>query len=170
MDRQNPKKSFNNSFNISSPQVSRIFFKKENNMKINKSMNKEILEVENMTKPNQDLYSSFNNSDLAKVKKFNSYSNNVKYNTYGLNRFYVMPILDKPKKIIKIMLPENESELPQKNNYHVENYTFKVSPRKYQYKPYKPPKRKKNLNISNSPNSKISKYSNNYNNRFYKKK
>ena len=31
------------------------------------------------------------------------------------------------------------------DNRRVENITFKVSPKKYAYKPYKPPKRKHNL-------------------------
>ena len=101
-----------------------------------------------------------NNSNYAaKLKKFNSFSANIKYkaqfNAQNQNNgFYVTPIINANKKLIAIRVPDTADNAgTDKNNYHVENFTFKVSPKKYIYKPYKPPRRKHNLLLVNTQNN-----------------
>ena len=100
-----------------------------------------------------------NDFNLTKVRKFNSFSSNMKYkaqfNNKNLNNgFYVTPIINASRKYVAIKV----SDIPQNidfntDNRHVENISFKVSPKKYAYKPYKPPKRKHNLILTNTTNN-----------------
>ena len=61
---------------------------------------------------------------------------------------YMKDLQEELPKILVIMsgkFDDNIHGFLDKNNYHIENITFKASPKKYIYKPYKPPKRKNNL-------------------------
>ena len=98
-----------------------------------------------------------NQNNAAKLRKFNSFSANIKYKTRfnaqnQNNGFYVTPIINGNKKLIAIKVPDNNVQNIElnKDNYHVENFTFIVSPKKYKYKPYKPPKRKNNIHFINT--------------------
>ena len=94
---------------------------------------------------NNNFYNYYNN-DNSQLKKFNSFSSKVRYKekeNNNINGVYVMPITNGYKNIIRLKAQDNVN-LPN-NNYHVENFTFKGSPKKYNYKPYKQPKRKNKL-------------------------
>ena len=123
-----------------------------------------LLQINNKISPNNYRDKSLNRNisdsslpvnNLAKVKKFNSFSANVKYkskynNQNKNNGFYVTPVLNGNRKLIAIKIPENNQNIDlTQENRHVENFTFKVSPKKYIYKPYKPPKRKSNQGGTN---------------------
>ena len=123
-----------------------------------------LLQINNKISPNnyRDKSHNRNTSDsslpvnnLSKVKKFNSFSANTKYkakfsNQNKNNGFYVTPIINGNKKLIAIKIPDNSQNKEfKKENRHIENITFKVSPKKYIYKPYKPPKRKSNQGETN---------------------
>ena len=136
--------------NIDTQKISRIILKDGNILEINNSLNKENYEVDSLNKNSVFSNSSFSNSDMAKIRKFNSYSEKIKNNNNESRGFYVSPIPNIPKKLIKVRIPDYEINLTQKNNHQVQSFTFKSSPRKYYYKPYKPPKRKHNLSIVNS--------------------
>ena len=102
-------------------------------------------------------YSSVNSNSNAKLKKINSYSTKIRYKTNqdnSLNGFYVTPILNAPKRIITVKVPENDIIELGKDNYHVENVMFQTSPKKYNYKPYKQPKRKNKLRLQYTTNYK----------------
>ena len=90
----------------------------------------------------------FNNPENPKIKKFNSFSARVrcksKDNSENIG-FYVTPIINAPKRIIKIKVPNDEIIDLGRKNYHIENFTFQSSPKKYYCKPYKQPKRKNNI-------------------------
>ena len=95
-------------------------------------------------------YSYNNNKDNIKAKKFNSFSEKVRYrnNDNTDNGFYVTPVNNVPKRIIALKVPDNGNYALQKDNYHIESFVFKSSPKKYKYKPYKPTKRNNNLKCS----------------------
>ena len=86
-------------------------------------------------------YSDDNNGS-NKIKKYNSFSAKVKMKdqeNHLKGRFYIKPIPYAHKRIITLKSPEN---FVSPNKYHVENFTFRSSPKRYNYKPYKQPKRK----------------------------
>ena len=97
-----------------------------------------------------------NPNNLAKVRKFNSFSSNIKYNSNfnqnnQNNGFYVTPIINANRKLIAIKVPETDQNMDYDVSKRlVENITFQVSPKKYTYKPYKLPKRKNNIIMTNS--------------------
>ena len=92
-----------------------------------------------------------NKNEMAKIKKFNSfktYKNNI---NKDFTTFYVTPINNIPKRLLKIKIPQKDlNNQEDKTEYHVQNFTFKASPKKYSYKPYKPPKRKNNIFTKNN--------------------
>ena len=97
-----------------------------------------------------------NPNNLAKVRKFNSFSSNIKYKS-NFNRgnqnngFYVTPIINANRKLIALKVPENEQNMEYDiGKRYVENISVQVSPKKYAYKPYKPPRRKNNIILTNS--------------------
>ena len=119
-------------------------------------------------------YNSANNYDNAKLRKFNSYSAKVKYKTQnnnGSDGFYVTPILNIPKRIIAIKVPQNQIKEELYDEYHIENVTFQITPKKYIYKPYKQPRRKFKLKPQSqyNPNNKY-KYNNSYHSNSKRKK
>ena len=97
-----------------------------------------------------------NRFNLSKVRKFNSFSSNMKYkaqfNNKNINNgFYVTPIVNASRKFVAIKVPDIPQNIDfNADNRRVENITFQVSPKKYAYKPYKPPKRKHNLILTNT--------------------
>ena len=111
-------------------------------------------------------YNSLNNYDQAKLRKFNSYSTKVRYKTKdnnGNDGFYVTPIFNIPKRIITIKVPQNQIKEESNDDYHIENITFQISPKKYIYKPYKQPRRKHKLKPKSQYNKNNKyKYYNNY--------
>ena len=106
---------------------------------------------------------SFNNNQYSKIKKFNSFSAKIKYKSKDdndTNGFYVTPIVNAPRRLLRIKIPNNEVVDLGNNNYHIENFTFQSSPKKYYNKPYKQPKRKNNIipiNIKKNNNNYICK-------------
>ena len=93
---------------------------------------------------NKNLFNNntyFNNKDNLKVRKFSSYSAKARCrnNDDRVNGFYVTPVSNIPKRIIALKVSDDYPI--QKDNYHVESFAFRSSPKKYNYKPYKPPKR-----------------------------
>ena len=90
----------------------------------------------------------YNNAENSKIKKFNSFSARArcksKDNSQNIG-FFVTPITNAPKRIIRIKVPNDEIIDLGRKNYHIENFTFQSSPKKYYCKPYKQPKRKNNL-------------------------
>ena len=118
-----------------------------------------------------------NPSNAAKIKKFNSFSANIKYNSRfntqnnQNNGFYVTPIINGNKKLIAIKVPDTAQNIElNKDNYHVENFTFQVSPKKYTYKPYKQPKRKHNNLMFINSQKNYGYYCSNSSSKNYKKK
>ena len=119
--------------------------KKENNFKV--KSNSKLIKNENksFSKTIENTNISVNNYDNAKIRKFNSYSAKVRYKTKdnnGIDGFYVTPIFNIPKRYITIKVPENQIIEEPNGDYHIENITFQISPKKYSYKPYKQPNRK----------------------------
>ena len=148
--------------NIDTQKIYRIILKDGNILEINNNLNNEKYEIESLNKNSVFSNSSFSHSDMAKVRKFNSYSEKIQNNSNESRGFYVSPIPNKPKKLIQVKVPDYETNLTQKNNHHIQSFTFKSSPRKYNYKPYKPPKRKHNLIIVNSKYTQGQNYTNGY--------
>lgn len=143
---------------IDTQKISRIIMKNGDILEVNNTINQENnYEINSLSRNtpysynslnSYNSYNSINNKDISKVKKFNSYSAKVRYNTRtpeSFHGFYVTPVLNSPKKMVKIQVPEYEIDFSQKTSYPVQNFVFKSSPKKYNYKPYKPPKRKHNL-------------------------
>ena len=141
--------------NIDTTKISTILLKDGTVLKINNIISTNIYENKHLNRNISDSSLPVNNNyNLAKVKKFNSFSANVKYktkfNNQNLNNaFYVTPIINGNRKIIAIKIPDDNINIDLTNR-HVENITFKVSPKKYNYKPYKPPNRKHNLVMTNT--------------------
>ena len=114
-------------------------------------------------------YNSVNNYDNAKLRKFNSYSAKVKYKTnenIGNDGFYVTPILNIPKRIITIKVPQDQIKEESNDEYPIENITFQISAKKYIYKPYKQPRRKFKLKPQSQYN-RNNKYKYKYNNSYH---
>ena len=140
---------------IDTQKISRIIMKNGDILEVNNTINLESnYDINSLSRNapysynSTNSYNSINNKDISKIKKFNSYSANVRYNNRSpdsFHGFYVTPVLNSPKKIVKIQVPEYEIDLSQKTNYNIQNFVFKSSPKKYKYKPYKPPKRKHNI-------------------------
>jgi hypothetical protein len=140
---------------IDTQKISRIIMKNGDILEVNNIINLESnYEINSLSRNapysfnSINSYNSINNKDISKIKKFNSYSAKARYNNRSpesFHGFYVTPVLNSPKKIIKIQVPEYDIDLSQKTNYNVQNFVFKSSPKKYNYKPYKPPKRKHNI-------------------------
>ena len=140
---------------IDTQKISRIILKNGDILEINNTINQESnYEIKSLSRNapysfnSINSYNSLNNKDISKIKKFNSYSSNARYNERSpdpesFHGFYVTPVLNSPIKMVKIQVPEYD--LSQKTEYPVQNFVFKSSPKKYNYKPYKPPKRKHNL-------------------------
>ena len=164
---------YNQYHNINNQNTSRIFLKDgtildmNNNSSLNRYGDKSFL------RNFENSYSSVSNKDKAKLSKFNSYSARVRYRSNendGGNGFYVTPIVNAPKRIITVQVPQNQNINLQKDNYHVENVIFQTSPRKYNYKPYKQPKRRNKLKPQYTQNIGGNYYSNypryNYNKKY----
>ena len=137
--------------NLDSRKISRIFLKDGTILEIknnrNQYKNKYADKSYNRNIRNNNL--RFNSTENSKLQKFNSFSARVrcksKDNSENIG-FYVTPISNAPKRIIKIQVPNNDEIIDLgRNNYHIENFTFQTSPKKYYCKPYKQPKRKCNL-------------------------
>ena len=156
MEPQNPYLINANEYpNIDTAKISKILLKDGTVLQMNKNYPTNIYGNRSHNRNVSDSSIPVNNlNHLAKVKKFNSFSSNIKYksnfnNKNQINGFYVTPIINGNRKLIAIKVPEINPDIElSKDNYHVENYSFKVSPKKYNYKPYKPPKRKHNLVIA----------------------
>ena len=140
---------------IDTTKISTILLKDGTILNINHNISPNIYLNKPLNRNTSDSSLPVNNpNNLAKVKKFNSFSSNInnksKFNNQN-NGFYVTPIINGNRKLIAIRVPDNNNRNIEltKENRHVENFTFKVSPKKYNYKPYKPPKRKHNLIITN---------------------
>ena len=143
--------------NIDTTKISTILLKDGTILQINNIISQNIQGNRPLNRNISDSSLSVNNpNNLAKVKKFNSFSANVNYKTKfnnqnQINGFYVTPIINGNRKLFAIKVPDiNQNIDLTKEKRHVENFTFKVSPKKYSYKPYKPPKRKHNLGIINT--------------------
>ena len=140
---------------IDTTKISTILLKDGTVLNINNNISPNIYLNKPLNRNTSDSSLPVNNpNNLAKVKKFNSFSSNIN-NKSRLNNqnngFYVTPIINGNRKLIAIRVPDNNNPNIEliKENRHVENFTFKISPKKYNYKPYKPPKRKHNLIITN---------------------
>ena len=141
-------RGYNQYNNISSQNMSRNYIKNDNPREMNNKLIFNKYGDKSFSRNLGDPYSSVNNSDNAKLRKFNSYSAKVSYKTddnSGLSGFYVTPIPNVAKRIITVQIPEEDNINLDKDNYQVENVSFYTSPKKYIYKPYKPPKRKNKL-------------------------
>ena len=152
--------------NIDTQKISKIFLKNGDIFEIKNNMKQEnYYEIEylNTNVPISSRSCSSIN-DLAKLRKFNSYSTNVKGSNNEFKGFYVIPISDNSKRMISIKVPDYDSV--NYDNHHVDSFSFRASPKKYSYKPYKPPKRKSILKTDTSPVKQTSKYSKNYNGKY----
>lgn len=137
---------------INTQKISPILLKDETVLDVNKHSSPHKYGDYSFNRNYQNTYNSVNGKNNAKIRKFNSYSARVGYknNNNEANGFYVTPIPNIPKRLIKIKVPGDKILDTQNENYHhVENVVFKASLKKYIYKPYKPPKRKNML----KPNS-----------------
>jgi len=152
--------------NIDTRKISKIFLKNGTIFEINDNMNQENYYQNEYLIKNTPLSSRScnSNNDLAKIRKFNSYSTKIKDNTNEFKGFYVTPISNNSKRMISIKVPDYDSI--NYDNHHVDSFSFRASPKKYSYKPYKPPKRKSVLKTDTSPVKKTSKYSKNYNGKY----
>ena len=147
--------------NIDARKISTILLKDGTVFKINNNFSTNLYGKKHLNRNISDSFLPVNNSyNSAKVRKFNSFSSNIQYkskfnNPNQNNGFFVTPIINGNTRLIAIKVPDNNQNiaLTKDNNYHVENLSFKVSPKKYIYKPYKPPKRKHNLVITNAKNN-----------------
>ena len=143
--------------NIDSKKISSILLKDGTVLQLNNkiSPNKYINRQLNRNISDSNLPVN-NANNLAKMRKFNSFSANINYksrfNTQNQNNgFYVIPIINGNSKFIAMKVPDNDQYIDlTKIPRPVENLTFQVIPKKYNYKPYKPPKRKHNLVITNT--------------------
>jgi hypothetical protein len=149
--------------NIDTQKISKIFLKNGDIFEINNNMNQENYYENEYLNKNTPISSRScsSNNDLAKLRKFNSYSTKFEGSNIEFKGFYVTPISNNSKKKISIKVPDYDSV--NYDNHHVDTFSFRASPKKYSYKPYKPPKRKNILNSSISPVKQTSKYSKNYN-------
>ena len=147
--------------NIDTQKISKIFLKNGSIFEINDNMNQENNYENEYLIKNTPLSSRScsSNNDLAKIRKFNSYSTNIKGDTNEFKGFYVIPISNTSRKMISIKMPDYGSV--NYDNHHVNTFSFRASPKKYSYKPYKPPKRKCIMKTGPSPVKQTSKYSKN---------
>ena len=143
--------------NIDTTKISTILLKDGTILQINNIISQNIHGNRPLNRNISDSSLPVNNpNNLSKVKKFNSFSANVNYKTKfnsrnQINGFYVTPIINGKRKLIAIKEPDIIQNIDlTKEKRHIENFIFKVSPKKYSYKPYKPPKRKHNLGITNT--------------------
>ena len=93
---------------IDTQQISRIIMKNGDILEVNNAINQESTYEINSLSRNAPYsynsinpYNSLNNKDISKLKKFNSYSANVRYNNRSpesFHGFYVTPVLNSPKK------------------------------------------------------------------------
>ena len=152
--------------NIDTQKISKIFLKNGDIFEIKNNMKQENYYENEYLNTNVPISSRSCSSinDLAKLRKFNSYSTNVKGNNNEFKGFYVIPISDNSKRMISIKVPDYDSV--NYDNHHVDSFSFRASPKKYSYKPYKPPKRKSILKTDTSPVKQTSKYSKNYNGKY----
>ena len=158
MEKQNPHSITANEYpNIDTTKISSILLKDGTVLQINNPIPINAYGKRSFNRNISDSSLPVNNqNNLAKVRKFNSFSSNIKYKSNFIknnqnNGFYVTPIMNANRKLIAIKMPENEQNM----NYdigkrYVENISFQVSPKKYAYKPYKPPRRKNNIILTNS--------------------
>ena len=152
--------------NIDTQKISKIFLKNGDIFEIKNNMKQENYYENEYLNTNVPISSRSCSSinDLAKLRKFNSYSTNVKGSNNEFKGFYVIPISDNSKRMISIKVPDYDSV--NYDNHHVDSFSFRASPKKYSYKPYKPPKRKSILKTDTSPVKQTSKYSKNYNGKY----
>ena len=152
--------------NIDTQKISKIFLKNGDIFEIKNNMKQENYYENEYLNTNAPISSRSCSSinDLAKLRKFNSYSINVKGSNNEFKGFYVIPISDNSKRMISIKVPDYDSV--NYDNHHVDSFSFRASPKKYSYKPYKPPKRKSILKTDTSPVKQTSKYSKNYNGKY----
>ena len=158
MEKQNSYSIYANEYpNFDTTKISTILLKDGTVLKINNQNPINIYAKKSFNRNISDSSLPVNNpNNLAKVRKFNSFSSNIKYKSNFSrnnqnNGFYVTPIINANKKLIAIKVPETEQNMDYDlSKRYVENITFQVSPKKYTYKPYKPPKRKNNIILTNS--------------------
>ena len=152
--------------NIDTQKISKIFLKNGDIFEIKNNMKQENYYENEYLNTNVPISSRSCSSinDLAKLRKFNSYSTNVKGSNNEFKGFYVIPISDNSKRMISIKVPDYDSV--NYDNHHVDSFSFRASPKKYSYKPYKQPKRKSILKTDTSPVKQTSKYSKNYNGKY----
>ena len=140
--------------NLNNQNISKIMLKNGSYIEVNNNSVQSKYGDKSYTRNYPNVYSSVNSD--PRMKKFNSYSTKARYkinqNNGHVDGFYVIPILNAPKRIITVQVPENNIIELGKDNYHVENVTFQTSPKKYTYKPYKQPKRKNKLKLQYSTN------------------
>ena len=153
MESQNTYSIYANEYsNIDTKKIATILLKDGTVLNVNQNLINISYGQKSLNRNTSDSSLPVNNpNNLAKVRKFNSFSSNINNkananNKFQLNGFYVTPIINGTKKLLTIKNPIVSQNIDlDKNNYHIENITFKASPKKYIYKPYKPPKRKNNL-------------------------
>ena len=158
MENQNSYSMYANEYqNFDTTKISTILLKDGTILKINNQIPINTYAKKSFNRNISDSSLPVNNpNNLAKVRKFNSFSSNIKYKS-NFNRsnqnngFYVIPITNANRKLLAIKVPETEQNIDYYlSKRYVENITFQVSPKKYAYKPYKLPKRKNNIILTNS--------------------
>lgn len=153
MEENNYLSIFSDEFQNLDPQkISKIFLKDGTIFELNNNLNNLDINKYEDKSFNRNMKKNYlypNNEDNSKIKKFNSFSAKIRYKSKhdsdANNGFYVTPILNIPRRIIKIKVPNDQLTDLGKKNYRIESFTFQSSPRKYYCKPYKQPKRKNNL-------------------------
>ena len=158
MENQNSYSIYANEYpNFDTTKISTILLKDGTILKINNQIPINSYGNKSFNRNISDSSLPVNNpNNLAKVRKFNSFSSNIKYKanfnrTNENNGFYVTPIINANRKLIAIKVPQTEQNIDYDlSKRKIENITFQVSPKKYAYKPYKLPKRKNNIIMTNS--------------------
>ena len=135
MENQNSYSMYANEYqNFDTTKISTILLKDGTILKINNQIPINTYGKKSFNRNISDSSLPVNNpNNLAKVRKFNSFSSNIKYKS-NFNRsnqnngFYVIPITNANRKLLAIKVPETEQNIDYDlSKRYVENITFQVS-------------------------------------------